>query len=74
MQIDLYTKSILTVIAISLLTIALQNFIPVANADKTKIQRVAICDLLNGRCAVVGEAIQYGGNPANVLLTQNYGG
>ena len=42
MKIDLYTKSILTVIAISLIIIASKNTIPHANAEEDNIQKVSI--------------------------------
>lgn len=46
MQIDLYTKAVLTVIAISLSAIALQHTIPnaFAQAKVDKPIRVTICD------------------------------
>jgi hypothetical protein len=43
MQTDLYTKAVLTVIAFSLATIALQHAVPSAFAQ-SGIQKVAICD------------------------------
>ena len=60
MNTDRYTKSVLTVIAVSLSIIAGEKVISVATADAGAIQRVAICDPnskdLRG-CAVVA----YGG-------------
>jgi hypothetical protein len=43
MKTDLYTKAVLTVIALSLATIALQHTIPSAFAQN-RITKVAICD------------------------------
>jgi len=62
MQIDLYTKAVLTVIALALSAIALQSFIPLAHGQdfikleemsKAPIQRVMICDLAH--CANVND-------------------
>lgn len=44
MNTDRYTKSVLTVIAVSLSIIAGEKVISVATADAGAIQRVAICD------------------------------
>ncbi len=44
MKVDLYTKAILTVIALALLAIALQLTIPSAFAQNNGIVKVAICD------------------------------
>ena len=44
MQTDLYTKAVLTVIAFSLATIALQHAVPSAFAQSGGIQKVVICD------------------------------
>jgi|PlaIllAssembly_1097288.scaffolds.fasta_scaffold2356420_2 hypothetical protein len=44
MNADRYTKSVLTVIAVSLSIIAGEKVISVATADARAIQRVAICD------------------------------
>ena len=44
MKSDLYTKAILTVIALALLVIALQLTIPSAFAQNNGIIKVAICD------------------------------
>ena len=74
MNIDLYTKSVLTVIAVSLFAIALQISIPEANANQAKIQKVVICDQYHDRCARIGTASQPGSEPTDVLLTVNYGG
>jgi hypothetical protein len=70
MQNDLYTKAVLTVIALALSAIALQNFIPLAHAQnypikleemsKAPIQRVMICDLAN--CANVNNGALRVGN------------
>jgi len=48
MQADLYTKAVLTVIAIALSAIALQNTIPSAFAqNKGQPVKVVVCDPLN---------------------------
>ena len=47
MTTDLYTKAVLTVIAIALSAIALQHAIPSAFAQ-SGIQKVIICDSLHG--------------------------
>jgi hypothetical protein len=44
MKIDLYTKSVLTVIAFSLSVIALKNTIPSAFAQSNSPVKVVICD------------------------------
>ncbi len=44
MKSDLYTKFVLTVIALSLSAIAIQNTIPSAFAQSGGIQKVVICD------------------------------
>jgi len=44
MQIDLYTKAVLTVIAVSLSAIALQHTIPSAFAQNNQPVKVIICD------------------------------
>jgi len=47
MQIDLYTKAVLTVIALALSAIALQNIVPSAYAQKSGHPvKVLICDPL----------------------------
>ena len=52
MKSDLYTKFVLTVIALALSAIALKNTIPSAFAQSSDIQRVMICSALNQhRCA-----------------------
>jgi hypothetical protein len=50
MQTDLYTKAVLTVIALALSAIAFQNFFPSAHAQSATIQRVMICGYAEG-CA-----------------------
>jgi hypothetical protein len=59
MKTDLYTKAVLTVIAISLATIALQHALPSAFAQ-SGIQKVAICDAaFSASCVGVrGEALK----------------
>ena len=56
MKTDRYTKIVLTVIAISLATIALQNVIPSASAQQSaRPVKVLICDPEDtDRCARVG--------------------
>ena len=44
MTTDRYTKVVLTIIAVSLATIALQHAIPSAFAQSDQVVRVAICD------------------------------
>lgn len=44
MKTDLYTKFVLTVIALALSAIAMQNTIPSAFAQSGGIQKVVICD------------------------------
>ena len=73
MKIDLYTKSILTVIAISLSSIAINGFIPNAYASKNTMQKIIICDpVLHDRCARVVEVNRNGKDSANVLFTIGY--
>jgi hypothetical protein len=45
MTTDRYTKVVLTIIAVSLVTIALQHVIPSAFAQSNGITKVAVCDL-----------------------------
>ena len=53
MTTDLYTKAVLTVIALALSAIALQHAIPSAFAQ-SGIQKVIICDaIINSICADV---------------------
>ncbi len=72
MKIDLYTKSVLTIIAISLSVIALKIVTPIAYANQQKIQKVVICDPITDRCARVGTASKSGSEPVDVLLTAIY--
>ena len=51
MQIDKYTKTVLTVIAVALTALVLQNSIGVAVAS-SGIQKVQICDY-SGDCAYI---------------------
>ena len=55
MKIDLYTKSVLTIIAISLVLLVAQNAVNSVRAA-TDITKVQVCDGSNGQCAVVGNA------------------
>ena len=50
MKIDLYTKTVLTFIAFSLTFIALQNFIPRADAKIKATQAVGICAVNSEKC------------------------
>ena len=74
MVVDLYTKFILTVIALGLLLNAFNRGVSVASAEPRSIQRVAVCDPVSERCARVGKASQPGSEVADVLLVVNYGG
>jgi len=52
-QIDRYSKVVLTVIAIASSTIAFQNIFPTANAQSSpgdKTYKVTICDLNGSNC------------------------
>ena len=49
MKVDAYTQGVLTVIAVALVTIAIQNAIQPAVA-KGGVQRVTICNDLGQRC------------------------
>jgi hypothetical protein len=53
MKIDLYTKSVLTIIALSLVLLVAQNSVNSVRAA-TDMAKVQICDSSNGRCAGVG--------------------
>jgi hypothetical protein len=66
-RIDLYTRCVLTVIALSLATIATQLALPSAKAD-SGISRMAICDYVTERCARVGEVTSSGSDPTDALL------
>jgi hypothetical protein len=57
MKIDLYTKSVLTIIALSLVLLVAQNAVNSVRAA-TDITRVQICDGSNGRCAGVGTVVE----------------
>jgi hypothetical protein len=70
MKIDLYTKSVLTVIAFSLVAIVIQNAISDAHASGKGIQKVMICDPLYDRCARVADT-KVGKETVDVLLTVN---
>ena len=50
MKIDLYTKSILTVIAAALVGLMMQNFIPLADAKTQASQVVGICATNSNKC------------------------
>ena len=61
MKTDLYTKAVLTVIALALSAIALNQSIPSAFAQNKSVVKVAICDKNDpDRCAdILGD--HYGG-------------
>ena len=62
MQTDLYTKAVLTVIAIALSAIALQHAIPSAFAQaydrQSRVQLVAICNPDGRSCADINSDFQ----------------
>lgn len=51
MMVDRYTKTILTVIALSLVVIAAENLHWSAKAQSRDVQKVAICDVAGVFCA-----------------------
>ena len=55
MKIDFYSKTILTIIALSLLKIAFtkNDFIDSATAQPSNVQKITICDVGGYRCAGV---------------------
>ena len=57
MQIDIYTKFIMTVIAGALVVIALKGtgIIPTATAQSSGVQKIALCDT-KGKCAKVTDS------------------
>jgi hypothetical protein len=67
MHIDLYTKSVLTIIAISLVLLVAQNAVNSVRAA-TEMTKVQICDSSNGRCAAIGNFWE-----RNVLLASTPG-
>lgn len=54
-QIDKYTKGVLTIIAIALMIIALKGtgLLPQAYASNHGVQKVAICDYVKDNCVNV---------------------
>lgn len=57
MKIDLYTKGILTVIALSLVVMAFKDADPVNNAfahNGNVVHKIAICNEYGNACAVSG--------------------
>src|ERR1700674_4110563 len=50
-MVDCYTKTVLTVIAAALVTLAIQNFIRPLGAQSRDIQKVQICD--DKHCAIL---------------------
>jgi hypothetical protein len=57
MKIDLYTKSVLTIMALSLVLLVAQNSVNSVRAA-TDMAKVQICDSSNGRCAGVGNVME----------------
>jgi hypothetical protein len=57
MQTDLYTKAVLTVIALALSAIALQHAIPSAFAQST-LTKVIICESQNNCASVDGSGLR----------------
>ena len=58
MKIDLYTKGILTVIALSLVVMAFKDVDPISKAfanDNNKIHRIVLCDLQTECVDIVGD-------------------
>jgi hypothetical protein len=55
MKIDLYTKGILTVIALSLVVMAFKDVSPIneAFAQSNKVHKIAICSPESGSCASI---------------------
>jgi len=57
MKIDIYTKTVLTIIAVSLSVIAIRSAIP--NAYASEVQKVVICDQGGKNCSdVFGGALR----------------
>lgn len=52
MKIDIYTKTVLTIIALSTSILALKEFIPIAYAQN-RPSKVAICDETGNKCVDV---------------------
>ena len=70
MTTDRYTKVVLTIIAVSLATIALQHTIPSAFAQSDQVVKVVICDPNSpSTCARVGYS--YYGNGVITFLGRN---
>ena len=69
MMVDLYSKVMLTIIAMCLFVIAVQGVVRDASADTDGIQRVSICDPITSRCARVGTVKENTPSEVEVLLT-----
>ena len=68
MKIDLYTKGILTVIALSLVVMAFKDVDPISKAfahGGDVIHKIAICSEFGGDCATVNSAGLYINNIGN---------
>jgi hypothetical protein len=65
MQIDQYTKAVLTVIATALVVIALRGAVPGARAGFGEVQQVQICDGA-GHCADLS------GTPSNLVPSVSF--
>lgn len=60
MNTDRYTKLVLTVIAMALTTLCVQNAIQVASADLPQdVQKVAICNATGDQCVRVVASTKY---------------
>jgi len=55
MKVDLYTKFVLTIIAVALSAIAIKGYPPTAAAQVDSIQKVSICSLDGENCAYVND-------------------
>jgi len=55
MKVDLYTKSVLTIIAVALSAIAIKSYPSAAHAQFDSIQKVAICSPDGENCAYVSD-------------------
>jgi hypothetical protein len=70
MKVDLYTKTILTIIAASLAVIAGRGFIGPSAAADDGLTKVVICDL-KGRCAGVRPQPHFPNAGALLTVTDN---
>lgn len=70
-QADLYTKTMLTVIACALVALITQNVVASSRAaPQDQVQKVAICNLGNDSCATVVAVNNSLGSNYTTLLTQ----